>query len=428
MKKLILFALILSLVFSSVPAFANDAVTVELDGTVIDCKDANGNKVDPLLINGTTYLPVRAIAAALDLTIDWDDSTKTVFINGVSVLAKKTDVINIFINGSKFIAKDANGNVVNPILENGTTYLPVRAIGEAFDKEVTWIAETKTVKLTTVAPKIDTTVIDFNKTYAIVNKSTGKALTATDRYTVVSEDFAKKAEQGFKFSATPNDGFYFIQSVFNGQNFDVSGHSVEAGGEIITWDATGAENQMFTVKDVEGGALIYAFTSGLPIEPTAVNTIQNRKTESDTQKWELVEFDAPVVAKPQNTGAYSVFTVGNLVLTNTPEALRMENANNSSSQKWSLVDAGNGEYVITNVATNMSLDVSGQSYNAGDPIITWYTSSDPNQRWILEKNADDTYLIKSVHSGLYLTNLNGALIQTYKDSSLLQCWTMTATN
>lgn len=428
MKKLILFTLVLTMLFSAIPVLANSEVTVELDGKVIECTDANGNPVSPLLINGTTYLPVRAIANALGLDVQWDGATQSVFINGVSVLAKKTGNINIFINGAAFTAKDVNGNVVYPILQNGTTYLPVRAIADAFDKDVEWIDATKTVKLTTKqAPVVEVTVIDKTKTYAFVNTVTGKALTATDHYTLVSEDFTEKASQGFRFAFAPVDGFYFISSVSNGQNLDVSGHSTVPGGEIITWDATGAENQMFTIKDVEGGIYIVSYTSGLALQPSTENTVQNTLGVTDSQIWKLVEIkvDAPVV---NNTGAYRTFTIAGSVLTDN-NGLGVTSANSSDNQKWKLVEVSDGQYVITNLATDMSLDVSGQSLNAGDPIITWYTNSDVNQRWVLEKQADGTYLIKSVHSGLYLTIAsNNTLIQTHKDSNQKQSWTMDFTN
>ncbi len=39
--------------------------------------------------------------------------------------------INITINGEEFVAKDADEDVVEPFIENGSTYLPVRAMGEA---------------------------------------------------------------------------------------------------------------------------------------------------------------------------------------------------------------------------------------------------------------------------------------------------------
>lgn len=426
MKKFLIFILILSLLVSSVPTLAANEVTVELDGNVIECKDANGNAVAPLLIDGSTFLPVRAIANALNLDVAWDDATKSVFINGISVLAKKTDVINIFINGAKFIAKDVNGNVVNPVIVDGTTFLPVRAIGEAFNKEVLWEESTKTVKLISKPEEVITkNVIEYNKTYALINKSTGKALTATDHNTIVSEEFNSSAEQAFVFTISDYDGFYFIRSVSNGQNFDVSGHSVEPGGEIITWDATYAENQMFGVKDVVGGAMIYPYTSSLALEPSAVMTIQNTKKNDDIQIWEIKEFDAPKVELPK---PYRKFTTNGLSLSSN-DSLKAEASNNLPAQKWRLVDMGYDEYVITNLATNTSIDVSGQSLNAGDPIITWETSSDPNQRWNLEKQSDDTYLIKSVHSGLYLTvSSDNTIIQTYKNSSLKQNWTITETD
>ncbi len=42
-----------------------------------------------------------------------------------------------------------------PFIYNGTTYLPVRAVGEAVGKEVAWDNDTKTVTLTTPPPTIE---------------------------------------------------------------------------------------------------------------------------------------------------------------------------------------------------------------------------------------------------------------------------------
>ncbi len=63
-----------------------------------------------------------------------------------SVFAKKVSEmaeifysnIKIYIDGAEIVPKDANGNVVEPFIYNGTTYLPVRAISNAFGKEVEW--------------------------------------------------------------------------------------------------------------------------------------------------------------------------------------------------------------------------------------------------------------------------------------------------
>ncbi len=55
--------------------------------------------------------------------------------------------VKIIIDGQELIAKDASGNRVYPIIENGTTYLPVRAIANAFGKEVYWDGPNYTVYL-----------------------------------------------------------------------------------------------------------------------------------------------------------------------------------------------------------------------------------------------------------------------------------------
>ncbi len=43
-------------------------------------KDANGNVVEPFTMNGTTYLPVRAISNALEKDVEWDGEAFSVYI------------------------------------------------------------------------------------------------------------------------------------------------------------------------------------------------------------------------------------------------------------------------------------------------------------------------------------------------------------
>ena len=55
--------------------------------------------------------------------------------------------IKIYVDGVKIDPQDANGNTVEPFIYNGTTYLPVRAVGEAIGKTVTWDGATQSVYL-----------------------------------------------------------------------------------------------------------------------------------------------------------------------------------------------------------------------------------------------------------------------------------------
>ena len=53
--------------------------------------------------------------------------------------------IKIYVGQKLVTPKDASGNVVEPFIYNGTTYLPVRAVGEALGQEVYWDNATKSV-------------------------------------------------------------------------------------------------------------------------------------------------------------------------------------------------------------------------------------------------------------------------------------------
>lgn len=53
-------------------------IKVSLNGAPVSLTDANGNTVEPFAMNGTTYLPVRGVASALGLGVDWDQATQTV--------------------------------------------------------------------------------------------------------------------------------------------------------------------------------------------------------------------------------------------------------------------------------------------------------------------------------------------------------------
>lgn len=56
-------------------------IKVTLNGQVVSLVDANGTPVEPFAINGTTYLPVRAVSSALGLEVGWDGTTNTVILN-----------------------------------------------------------------------------------------------------------------------------------------------------------------------------------------------------------------------------------------------------------------------------------------------------------------------------------------------------------
>lgn len=55
-------------------------IKITLNDEKLTPTDANGNYVEPFIIDGTTYLPVRAVANALGLNVEWDGANNTVVL------------------------------------------------------------------------------------------------------------------------------------------------------------------------------------------------------------------------------------------------------------------------------------------------------------------------------------------------------------
>lgn len=79
-------ALLFGLVGTAYAAYQKQAtlnyqdIKITLNGELVTPKDGAGNIVEPFTIDGTTYLPVRAIANAMGLEVNWNGATNTVEI------------------------------------------------------------------------------------------------------------------------------------------------------------------------------------------------------------------------------------------------------------------------------------------------------------------------------------------------------------
>lgn len=79
-------ALLFGLVGTAYAAYQKQAtlnyqdIKITLNGELVTPKDGAGNVVEPFTIDGTTYLPVRAIANAMGLEVNWNGATNTVEI------------------------------------------------------------------------------------------------------------------------------------------------------------------------------------------------------------------------------------------------------------------------------------------------------------------------------------------------------------
>lgn len=83
-------------------------VSVVVDGKLQAFQDANGKTVYPVMYEGTTYLPVRAISNLMGKAVNWDDATQTVQLGALDAY---TDVISMADKGTGYAGSkviDAN--------------------------------------------------------------------------------------------------------------------------------------------------------------------------------------------------------------------------------------------------------------------------------------------------------------------------------
>lgn len=62
---------------ANLQAYYNN-IKVMLNGNYVNLVDGNGKTVEPFIVDGTTYLPVRAVSEALGLPVEWDSANATV--------------------------------------------------------------------------------------------------------------------------------------------------------------------------------------------------------------------------------------------------------------------------------------------------------------------------------------------------------------
>ncbi|MCL2201183.1 MAG: stalk domain-containing protein [Oscillospiraceae bacterium] len=139
-------AAICMLSLTSPLALASTETRVFIEGSLIIPRDVQGRVVNPIIVDGTTFLPIRAVGEAFGREIEWDGARQAVIVGTppASIPARGAN-IRVFIDGRQLTARDAQGRVVHPIIREGTTFLPLRAIGEAFGREVHWDARNRSV-------------------------------------------------------------------------------------------------------------------------------------------------------------------------------------------------------------------------------------------------------------------------------------------
>lgn len=112
-------------------------ITVNVNGQLINFDQP------PIIIDGRTLVPLRAIFEALGATVEWNSDTQNVTSKkGSTSVSLSIDSNTMYKNG-KAVTLDVPAQLIND-----RTLVPARAVAEAFGCDVNWDSDNKTVTIT----------------------------------------------------------------------------------------------------------------------------------------------------------------------------------------------------------------------------------------------------------------------------------------
>lgn len=142
---LLIFIVVIVLIGAlALPASArgqNNDITVAVDGLPV------AFDVPPVIRDGRTLVPFRAIAEAINVNVTWDGTTRT-----VNATDGKTFIKLLIGNCTAYYNESSISLDVAPAILGGRTLVPLRFFSEAFGCTVLWESTIRSVKITS-APK-----------------------------------------------------------------------------------------------------------------------------------------------------------------------------------------------------------------------------------------------------------------------------------
>ena len=154
----------------------------------------------PIIIDGRTLVPMRAILEALGAEVCWDGDTQTAtaYGNGTTVM---------LTIGNSWIYKNGTAIYLDvpSILINDRTLVPVRAVSEAFDCTIDWDGDSGTVNITVDASESsDLYNVEALEHFANYVFSDFLVKTQSDNYLDLTED------DNIKYSTNKLESYYLI--------------------------------------------------------------------------------------------------------------------------------------------------------------------------------------------------------------------------
>lgn len=276
-------------------------VTVKIDGVEQTFYSAQDKEVHPIIYNGTTYIPLRAVGELMGKNVNWDGTTGTASLSGTrttgnvtgtpDTAAKRTDVTftlrpeyHIVIDGTERTFVNANGTKIDPAIYNGSIYLPLRAIGEIMGKRVSWDGATQTVRLDSTASGGDVT--DFDTNNSSQSAPTGGVTLEQAKQTALqhagktaSQVQFVKAQQDWENGRKVYEIEFIVSDSTGYTEYD---YEIDAAtGKIVSYDHD-AESYAPPAQSTNSGVKVTEATA----KKTALSRVSGA-TEKDIYEWKL---------------------------------------------------------------------------------------------------------------------------------------------
>lgn len=312
--------------------------SVVLDGTAQTFTRADGQVACPVLYNGTTYLPLRAVGEVMGKNVNWNENTKTIDIGGTrahqtnrrgnSPAWERKDVgiqerkdFTIKIDGVTQSFTGTDGTTIYPIVCEGSTYLPLRAIGKVMGKDVAWDNETKTVALAGATTVTDADTFSKGQTQGDIGVGRAKEIALAH---------AKLREKDVRFTKTKMDRedggkVYEVEFYYGNEEYDYDIHAVS--GEILSFD-----KDLDDINSVVNGKIINeekakkAAFDHAGVKNSDVKTIQVVQKKDDG--YEVYEIDFYTATMEYD---YTIDAIRGIVLEYSQEKLNVTGATKQAS-------------------------------------------------------------------------------------------------
>lgn len=158
LKKCVVF-IVVAIILMCANAFAvstyggyNLPIDIDINGSFIKCVQK------PIMIDGTTYIPLRAFSDAIGGEVSWDEEEMT------ATMTKDGHSFSFYIQKNYCLVDGEIKNYTSVIYKD-LTFIPVRAVSEVLGYEVLWDDFYLTVKITAHGVEIPENCKDKTYTY-----------------------------------------------------------------------------------------------------------------------------------------------------------------------------------------------------------------------------------------------------------------------